>query len=137
MPQLPSSFKTILMDALRPYVSRIELFGSTARDEDDTDSDLDLLVTLRAAEERPPLGLEWFRLERELSEKLDRPVELVTERALNSHLRPHIESDRVLLYQDESEESLGDCGTQGSREKYEAALEQVPDVEPDERDRIE
>jgi predicted nucleotidyltransferase len=137
MPQLPSSYETILIEALRPYVSRIELFGSTARDEDDTDSDLDLLVTLRAADERPPLGLKWFKLERELSEKLGRPVELVTERALNPHLRPHIESDRVLLYQDESGEYFGERGKQGGREKYDAALEQVPDVEPDERDRVE
>jgi predicted nucleotidyltransferase len=101
MPQLPSSYEKILIEALRPYVSRIELFGSTARNEDDTDSDLDVLVTLRPAEERPPLGLKWFRLERELSEKFGRPVEFVTENALSPHLRPHIESDRLLLYEDE------------------------------------
>jgi hypothetical protein len=137
MPQLPSSFKTILIDALRPYISRIELFGSTARDEDDTDSDLDVLVTLRPADERPPLGLKWFRLERELSEKLGRSVELVTERALSSHIHSHNELGRVLLYEDESEEYLDERGRQDGREKYDAALEQVPDVEPDERDRIE
>jgi hypothetical protein len=101
MPQLPSSYETILIEALRPYVSRIELFGSTARNEDNTDSDLDILVTLRSADERPPLGLKWFRLERELSQKLGRPVELVTENTLSPHLRPHVESDRVLLYEDE------------------------------------
>lgn len=100
MPRLPPSYETTLIDALRPYVSRIELFGSTARNEDDSDSDLDLLVTLRPADERPPLGLKWFRLERELSEKLGRPVELVIENALSPHLHPHIESDRV-FYEDE------------------------------------
>jgi predicted nucleotidyltransferase len=106
VPQLPSSYEKILIEALRPYVSRIELFGSTARNEEDTDSDLDVLVSLRPPDERPPLGFKWFRLERELSEKLGRPVELVTERALDPHLRPHIESDRVLLYRDDSEEHL-------------------------------
>ena len=137
MPQLPSSDEAILIETLRPYVSRIELFGSTARDEDDTDSDLDLLVTLRPEDKRPPLGLKWFKLERELTEKLGRSIELVTERALSSHIHSHNELDRVLLYEDESEEYLDERGRQGGREKYDAALEQVPDVEPDERDRIE
>ena len=36
-----------------------------------------------------------------------------------------------------TEEYLEERGKKGSREKYEAALEQVRDVEPDERDRIE
>ena len=137
MPQLPSSDEAILIETLRPYVSRIGLFGSTARDEDDTDSDLDLLVTLHPAEGCPPLGLKWFRLERELSEKFGRPVEFITENAPSPHLRSHIESDRVLLYQDESEEYFGEPEKHAGREKYGAALEQVPDVEPDERDRIE
>ena len=101
MPQVSHPYKTVLIKALRPYASRIELFGSTARNEDDAESDLDVLVTLRAADERPPLGLKWFRLERELSEKLGRPVELVTEKTLSPHLSPHIEPDRVLLYEDE------------------------------------
>lgn len=94
-------FKTVLVDALRPYASRIELFGSAARGEADSDSDVDVLVTLRASDERPPLGLKWFELERRLSEKLDRSVELVTEKSLSPHLRPHIEPDRILLYEDE------------------------------------
>ena len=131
------SLKTILVEALQPYASRVELFGSVARAEADDESDLDVLVTLRPASDRPPLGLKWFKLERRLSGELGRTVELVTDNALSPHLRPHIESDRVLLYQDESEEYLGECGTQDGREKYDAALEQVPDVEPDERDQIE
>jgi predicted nucleotidyltransferase len=53
---------------------RIELLGSAARNEDDADSHLDVLVTLRASDERPPLGLKWFALERELSENSDAPL---------------------------------------------------------------
>ena len=91
----------VLIEILHPYASRIELFGSTARGEASEKSDLDVLVTLRPTEDRPPLGLKWFELERDLSDALDRPVELVTESALSPHLRPHIESDRLLLYEDE------------------------------------
>jgi len=98
---LPPSAETALVEALRPYASRIELFGSTARNEADADSDLDVLVTLRPSGERPSLGLKWFALERELSEKLGRPVELISKSAMSPHVRPHIESDRILLYEDE------------------------------------
>ena len=46
------------------------------------------------------MGLRWFALEEELAERLGRPVELVTERALSRHVRPHVQTDRVLLYDD-------------------------------------
>lgn len=98
---LSDELKSVLVDALRPYASRIELFGSVARDNADSDSDVDVLVTLRPTTDRPPLGLKWFSLERHLSEALDRPVELVTEQSLSPHARPYVESDRVLLYEDE------------------------------------
>ena len=89
------------MTALRPYASRIELFGSEARGEAAPGSDVDVLVTLRPPGDRPPLGLRWFELEQELSDQLGRTVELVTERALSSHLRSHVAADRVTLYDDE------------------------------------
>lgn len=102
MPSLPPDLlKSILVEALRPYASRIELFGSAARGETKEESDLDILVTLRAADDRPPLGLKWFELERRLSNELGRPVELVTEKALSPHLRSDIDPDRILLYEDE------------------------------------
>ena len=47
------------------------------------------------------MGLQWFALEQELAERLGRPVELVTERALSRHVRPHVQTDRVLLYEEE------------------------------------
>jgi predicted nucleotidyltransferase len=85
---------------LRPYASRVELFGSFARGEERPDSDIDLLVTLRPADQRPQLGLNWFGLEAELSELLGRRVEMVTEAALSRHVRPLIELDRVVLYEE-------------------------------------
>jgi predicted nucleotidyltransferase len=100
-PAPPDRLKSVLVEALRPYASRIELFGSVARGEANDESDLDVLVTLRAADDRPSLGLKWFELERHLSSELGRPVELVTEKALSAHLRSDIDPDRLLLYEDE------------------------------------
>jgi predicted nucleotidyltransferase len=93
--------RDVVVPALRPYAARIELFGSEARGESTATSDVDLLLTLRAPEHRPPLGLRWFELEQELSDQLGRPVELVTQRALSPHLRRYVLSDRVTLYEDE------------------------------------
>lgn len=97
----PNLLKSVLVEALRPYASRIEFFGSVARNEAEADSELDMLVTLRPADDRPPLGLKWFELGRRLSNELRRSVELVTEKALSPHLRSDIDPDRLLLYEDE------------------------------------
>lgn len=88
-----------LIPLLQPYVTRITLFGSVARGEDRTDSDIDILVMLKPPGERPTLGLRWFALEQELSQQLERPVELVSEDALSSRVRPYINQDRVVLYE--------------------------------------
>ena len=89
-----------ILPVLQPYVRRIVLFGSVARGEMRTESDIDLLVTLRPPEQRPVLGLRWFALEQELAQRLRRPVEMVTEDALDAYLRPFIERDGVLLYEE-------------------------------------
>ena len=67
-------------------VVRLSLFGSSARDEADDDSDVDLLVEFGR-----PIGLfEFARLQRELGELVGRPVELVTPAALKPSLRDDI-----------------------------------------------
>jgi len=71
------------LTALKPWlesegVTRLRLFGSTARNEAGANSDIDLLVDFD-----PMPGLRFFALERELSDKLGAPVELVMEGGLN------------------------------------------------------
>jgi hypothetical protein len=90
--------RDIVVPLLRPYARRIEVFGSVARGDETTESDVDILVRLRPEGERPPLGLKWFALENQISEALGRPVDLASARALSRHIRPLIESDRRLLY---------------------------------------
>jgi uncharacterized protein len=90
--------RAILVPALRPYVTRIAVFGSYARGEETPGSDVDILVDLKASGRRPVLGLRWFSLEEELSARLGRRVEMVTLEALSPYARPYVQRDEVELY---------------------------------------
>jgi hypothetical protein len=73
----------VKLRALKPWleeqgIARVRLFGSYARDEARPDSDVDLIVEITK-----PLGLRFFGIERELSEKLGAHVELSTESSLH------------------------------------------------------
>jgi uncharacterized protein len=86
---------------LRPYSRRISVFGSYARGETTSQSDVDLLVAFRPAGKRPPLGLfEVIRLEKELEIKLGCAVDLVTEEGLSPRILSKVEKDRVVLYEE-------------------------------------
>ena len=89
-----------ILPVLGPYVTRISLFGSMVRDETTLESDIDILVKLKSAGERPPLGLRWFDLEEELEHILGRPVDLVSESALSPYIRPYVEREKVVLYEE-------------------------------------
>lgn len=54
-------------------VTQLALYGSVARDEAETDSDVDLLVELER-----PLGFEFVDLANQLEECVGRPVDLAT-----------------------------------------------------------
>lgn len=92
--------RDIVIPVLKPYVSRVAVFGSYARGQESATSDVDLLVTLRPPSQRPHLGLQFFEIEAALGEKLGRKVELVTENSLSRHVRPHVQKDLIVLYED-------------------------------------
>lgn len=73
----------------RYSIQSLALFGSYVRGEDDADSDVDLLVTF----EDPPGLLAFIDLERELSDLLGRPVDLVSKDALKPHIGDHVQPD--------------------------------------------
>ena len=78
-----------LLDAFG--VVHVLLFGSFARDEAREDSDVDLLVEFGR-----PIGMfEFARLQRELSERIGRNVEVVTRAALKPQLRDRILAEAV------------------------------------------
>lgn len=102
--QLQPNFQTLsakILSVLQPYqVRRIAVFGSVVRDEDRPGSDIDILVSLRPPGERPVIGLKWFAIIEELSRVLERPVDLVTEDGLSPHIRPYVEKEMVILYEE-------------------------------------
>lgn len=71
----------------------IGVFGSYARNEEDANSDLDILVDF----EHTPDLLTLIGMEQELSEKLKIKVDLVTVSSLNESLRAMVEKDFVSL----------------------------------------
>ena len=92
-----------LRDVIVPMVAplgakRIGVFGSAARGETTVESDIDILVELKRPEERPPIGLKWFRVERELSQALGRTVDLVSSSGLHPLIRSNVERDLVVIY---------------------------------------
>nr|WP_320116173.1 nucleotidyltransferase family protein [uncultured Desulfuromonas sp.] len=72
-------------------VSRLALFGSTARDEAGSNSDIDVLVAF----DDPATSKRYFGVQFYLEDLLGRPVDLVTEKALRAELRSSIEQERV------------------------------------------
>lgn len=72
-------------------VTRLALFGSTARDTASSDSDIDVLVAF----DGPATSKRYFGVQFYLEDLLGCPVDLVTEKALRPELRPYIEQERV------------------------------------------
>ena len=89
-----------ILPVLRFYAKQIAVFGSFARGENTPESDIDILVTLKPPDERPVIGLKWFGLEEELSQLLETKVDLVSEDALNPYIRPYVEKEMVVLYEE-------------------------------------
>ena len=86
-----------ILSVLLPVgIKRVALFGSVVRGEEKPESDIDLLVAFRE-----PIGLFALAgLRQELSEKLGRPVDLVTEGFLSRYIRPYVEQEKVILYEE-------------------------------------
>ncbi len=77
--------------AARFGVTRLALFGSTARDVARADSDIDVLVSF----DGPATSARYFGVQFFLEDLLGRSVDLVTDKALRAELRPFIEKQAV------------------------------------------
>ena len=74
-------------------VTKLALFGSTARNAATRASDVDILVDF----DGPATSKRYFGVQFYLEDLLGCPVDLVTEKALRPELRPYIEKERVNL----------------------------------------
>ncbi len=79
--------------ALRRGATRIRVFGSVARGDEDPDSDLDLLVEF----ERGRGLFDWSALIGDLEALLGCAEEVTTERGLRDRVRPRVLADAVPL----------------------------------------
>jgi predicted nucleotidyltransferase len=77
--------------AQRFGVTSLALFGSTVRDSASEGSDVDVLVSFNG----PATSERYFGIQFYLEDQLGTSVDLVTEKALRSELRPYIEQEAV------------------------------------------
>lgn len=93
--------KQQIVQIIRSYfadkpVRKAWLFGSFARDEQEADSDIDVLLELDFSQ---PIGLEYVHWWMDLEEKLNRKVDLVSDGTLSKYVLPFIEKDKQLIYE--------------------------------------
>ena len=83
----------VLEIAQRHGVTSIMVFGSVARGDETSESDIDFLVTTG------PTVSSWFpaRLILDLEELLGRRIDIVTEPGLNPHIRDQVLAEAVVL----------------------------------------
>ena len=72
-------------------ITDLALFGSTARNEARPDSDIDVLVSF----DGPATSKRYFGVQFYLEDLLGSPVDLVTDKALRSELRPYVEASAI------------------------------------------
>lgn len=91
-----------LKDILQKYfsqkpVNRAYLFGSAARNENKSKSDIDILVELDYKN-----GADYFvffNMQNQLSELLKTKVDLISANGLSAFIKPVIDSEKVLIYE--------------------------------------
>ncbi len=90
--------KNIIINTIMPFQpTRIGIFGSVARNENTGNSDIDILYQLKNA-----IGLfNLVRLKNSLEEKLNRKVDLVSEKYLHPQLKSSIMNDLQIIYSDD------------------------------------
>jgi len=90
--------KDIIINTILPFrPMQIGIFGSVARGENEENSDIDILYRLK-----DNVGLlNLVRIKDSLEEKLDKKVDLISERGIHPKLRPYIMNDLKIIYSNE------------------------------------
>ncbi|MAX98390.1 MAG: DNA polymerase subunit beta [Oceanospirillaceae bacterium] len=87
--QILSQCKPVLQE--RFGLSALSLFGSTARDSADDNSDVDILVDF----DGPATSKQFFGVQFYLEDQLGSAVDLVTAKALRKELKPYVNKDKI------------------------------------------
>ncbi len=77
-------------------VKRVWLFGSYARGEASDTSDIDVLIDI---EMDARIGFQYFSWNTELSEMLNKKVDIVSHGWENKFIKPFIDKDKMVIYE--------------------------------------
>ena len=92
--ELESSEKEKITEICRRNdISFCALFGSFARGDANSDSDIDLLVRFSK-----PKGYNWLDAAIEIEDELGKKVDLITENGLSPYVRDYVLKDLQVLY---------------------------------------
>ena len=88
--------KSKIIPTLKKYgVKFAGIFGSVARGEGTSNSDVDILVSINR-----PMGIyEFMALQFDLENDLGCKVDLVSKGAVNKYIRPYIEKELLPIYE--------------------------------------
>lgn len=86
----------IILDYLKPFdLRKLGIFGSFARNEQHSGSDIDLLVKFK----NTPSLLQLIKIENDLSKELGFKVDLITENSIkNRRIKAQIKKDIKIIY---------------------------------------
>lgn len=79
-------------------VLKAYIFGSFAKNEENKDSDVDILVDLDYSHR---IGLFFIQMQLDLEKLLHRKVDLISSNGLSPFIKPHIEKEKRLIYERE------------------------------------
>ena len=85
----------IIIDTMKPFnPTKIGIFGSVARNENTPESDIDILYNFQNT-----IGLfKLVGLQNELEKKLNKKVDLISEKYTHPKLKPYILNDLKIIY---------------------------------------
>jgi uncharacterized protein len=78
----------------RPVI-KAYLFGSYVRDEEDSQSDIDILVDLDYSQK---IGLGFVQMQLDLEKLLNTKVDLVSSNGLSKYIKPLVDREKQLIY---------------------------------------
>ena len=77
-------------------VTTLALFGSTARDIANRESDIDILVDLDYSQK---IGLQFIQMKLDLEKLLNREVDLVSSNGMSKYIKPLVDVEKRLIYE--------------------------------------
>jgi predicted nucleotidyltransferase len=101
MPPILKTYKNAIAEICKSLgIKRMHVFGSMARNNYNSESDIDFLISFEDGLSTEEYSENYFTLHRKLRKLLKREVDIITERSLsNPYFIGKIENDRLLVFE--------------------------------------